>query len=342
MKWKAGHGALVIGLLGLVISACGTSSTTSSKSTTSSNGAASLKGKSVGVVELYANVFWNDAVAGIQKIADPLGIKVQVLNSNGDAATQTTNVTDVISAGVSAAIIGPVAPAGAVADLQRLDKAGITVYCLDSCAPDAQAPQLSLGWVNTNASALGQGVGAAAVNYIKTEMGGSATIAMVECDSLGPVCSDRHTAINQALAQVPNAKVVASQDAFQTADAEPKVVDMLTANPNVNLIITNNQGGTEGAYAAVKQMGLLGKVHIFGIDMTNVIADDLLATPPTLLYSVAQNSYQEGIIAMQNLVDKWEGKGNPKPFHDILAPAPYPASDASAIQQYLSSGLGKS
>src|ERR1039458_5235235 len=326
MKWKAGHGALVIGLLGLVASACGTSSTTSS------NGAASLKGKSVGVIELYSNVFWNDAVAGIHKIAEPLGIKVHVLNSNGDAATQTTNVTDDISS----------AAAGPVADLQRLDKAGITVYCLDSCAPDAQAPQLALGWVNTNASALGQGVGAAAVNYIKTEMGGSATIAMVECDSLGPVCSDRHTAITQALAQVPNAQVVASQDAFQTADAEPKVVDMLTAHPNVNLIITNNQGGTEGAYAAVKQMGLLGKVHIFGIDMTNVIADDLLATPPTLLYSVAQNSYQEGIIAMQNLFARWEGKGNPKPFHDILTPAPYPASGPSAIQQYLSSGLGKS
>src|ERR1035437_3230096 len=118
MKWKAGHGALVIGLLGLVASACGPSSTTSS------NGAASLKGKSVGVIELYSNVFWNDAVAGIHKIADPLGIKVQVQNSNGDAATQTTNVTNVISLGVSAAIVGPVAPAGALTDLQRLDHAG--------------------------------------------------------------------------------------------------------------------------------------------------------------------------------------------------------------------------
>jgi ABC-type sugar transport system substrate-binding protein len=127
---------------------------------------------------------------------------------------------------------------------------------------------------------------------------------------------------------------VASQDAFQTEKAVPKVADMLTAHPDVNVIITNNQGGTEGAVAAVRQLGLAGKVVVFGIDMTDVTANDLLASDNILLYTVAQNSYEIGKIAAQKLVDHWSNK----PIVDFKVVVPvqeFARADTASINQYL-------
>jgi len=263
------------------------------------------------------------------------------VNSNGNAATQSSNVTQLSSAQVNAAIIGPVAPAGALSDINRLKQAGATVYCLDSCAAAADAKAATLGWVSTSGASLGDGAGKAAADYIQQKLGGKATIAMVVCDSLGPVCSNRHDAITKQLQAVPGAKVVATQDAFQTQDAEPKVADMLTAHPDVNVVITNNQGGTEGAVAAIKRLHLGGKVVVFGIDMTNVIAQDLLDTPAVLLYTVAQNSYQEGVIAMQALVDKWSGKNPVSDFPTLVPAVEYTRSDTAAIKAYMDSHKGQ-
>jgi ABC-type sugar transport system substrate-binding protein len=124
------------------------------------------------------------------------------------------------------------------------------------------------------------------------------------------------------------------QDAFQTEKAEPRVVDMLTANPEVNVIIANNQGATEGAVAAVRQLGLTGKVVVFGIDMTNVTAQDLLDPKAILMYTVAQNSYEQGKITAQMLVDSWQGK--PTGAFKVVVPVQeFPRSDVAGIKAYL-------
>lgn len=303
------------------------------------SGQKEAKPRRVGVVELYNNPYWIDAERGIHEVADPLGIKVTTLNSNGDPATQSQHVTNLLSAQVDGVVIGPVAPAGAKADLKRLKDAGVTVVCGDSCAPEVDARPLVVGWATSSGADLGRGVGRAAAEYIKTKLGGKATIAMVVCDSLGPVCSLRHDAIKEELAAVPNAKVVAMQDAFQTEKAQPLVVDMLTANPEVNVIITNNQGGTEGAVAAVKQVGLAGKVVVFGIDMTNVAANYLLEEPAILMYTVGQDSYNVGKAAMQMLVDSWSGK-TIDPFKLIVPVQEFPREDKDAIRKYLEDHKG--
>jgi ABC-type sugar transport system substrate-binding protein len=302
-------------------------------------GAADLNGKTIGVIALYDNPFWADARRGIHEVADPLGIKIIALNSGGDAATQATNITNVISAQADAAIVGPVAPAGAVADLKRLKNAGVTTYCLDSCAPEDQAKDLAIGWVTTSGTDLGKGAGTAAAKYIQDKLGGKATIAMVVCDSLGPVCSLRHDAITAALKGVPGATVVATQDAFQTEKAEPKVVDMLTAHPEVNMVIANNQGATEGAVAAVKQLGLAGKVVVFGIDMTNVTARDLLDDKQILMYTVAQNSYEEGKIAARQVIASWSGKPLGE-FKVVIPVEEFVRGDTSAIRKYMDDHKG--
>ncbi len=339
----------LLAVAGLVASACGGSAspspsapaaaTAAAATAAAATAAANLAGKKVGVVELYNNPYWVDAERGIKEIADPLGITLNTLNSDGNPQTQTTNVTNLISAQVDGMIIGPVDPVSAVADLQRIKDVGITAVCGDSCAPADQAEALAIGWSTSAGSDLGKGVGKAAATYIKDKLGGKATIAQVVCNSLGSVCQVRYDAIMAELKAVPDAKVVAEQDAFQTEKAQPKVVDMLTANPDVNVIVTNNQGGTEGAVAAVKQLGLAGKVVVFGIDMTNVAANYLLEEPAILMYAVGQDSYNVGREAMKMLVANWKGEAIPQ-FKVIVPVQEFPRVDVDAINKYLADHKG--
>jgi ABC-type sugar transport system substrate-binding protein len=317
-----------------------TAAATVAASTVASAPAVDLHGKKVGVIELYNNPYWVDAEKGIRGVLEPLGVTITTVNSNGVPQTQATNVTNFISAGLDGVIMGPVSPTGAVADAQRLQTAGIPLVCGDSCVPDAQVQALSKGWATSAGADLGSGVGKAAAAYIQSTLGGNANIGMIVCDSLGPVCSVRHDAITAALATVPNAKVVASQDAFQTDKAEPLVVNMLTAHPEINIIITNNQGGTEGATAAVKQLNLQGKVWVFGIDMTNVAANYLLESPPVLMYTVGQDSLGVGKAAAQMMVQVLS-KQPVDPAKVVVSVQEFPRSDTAKINQYLKDHQGQ-
>ena len=190
------------------------------------------------------------------------------------------------------------------------------------------------GWSTSAGRDLGLGVGKAAADYIASEMGGEAKIVMVVCDSLGPVCSVRHDAIDEMLAAVPNAEVVAMQDAFQTEKAQPLVVDMLTANPGGQGGHHQQPGWHRGLRRGGQAVGLGGEVVVFGIDMTNVAGNYLLEEPPILLYTVGQDSYTMGKEAANMIVKDWSGEAV-DPFKVIVPVQEFPREDVEGIEQYL-------
>jgi ABC-type sugar transport system substrate-binding protein len=331
--------AAVIGIVLILASACSSSgSSTASGSSSPSTSSGSLVGKRVVIIEHYADPsFWPSVVNGVKAVGAPYKWKISVLNSNGDASQEATNVTNVLSGQFDGVVIGTTSTTGSFADLSRLKNAGIPLVCVDSCATPSESTKVALRWTYTSPTDLGNDVGAAAVAYIKSKLGGKATIGVVDCDSLGPVCSDRHTAINAQLKALPGGKVVATVDASMDSQVST-VADMLTANPSINVIIANNEGGATSAIGAIKQMHLEGKVIVFGIDMTPPIAQSLLAQPPILVYSVGQDAYREGEIAAQTLIDKWRGQAI-SPFQDTIPAVPFSRSDSAAIEAYLRSPL---
>ena len=52
--------------------------------------------------------------------------------------------------------------------------------------------------------------------------------------------------------------------------------DIITANPDVNIIYAANEGGTVGAVQAVRKAGKQGSIYVFGIDGTDQLAGYLL------------------------------------------------------------------
>jgi simple sugar transport system substrate-binding protein/ribose transport system substrate-binding protein len=86
-----------------------------------------------------------------------------------------------------------------------------------------------------------------------------------------------------------------------------KAGDILTANPDVNILWAANEGGTVGAVMAVRNAGKAGKVVVFGTDIGEQICDFLLARDNVLQAVTGQRPYEIGKMALENVVRVLKG-----------------------------------
>jgi simple sugar transport system substrate-binding protein/ribose transport system substrate-binding protein len=84
--------------------------------------------------------------------------------------------------------------------------------------------------------------------------------------------------------------------------AVTKATDILTANPDVNIIFAANDGGTIGSVMAVKNKGLAGKVYVFGIDTGDQQLTMLKDSDNILQAITGQDPYGQGYNAMKDLL----------------------------------------
>ena len=94
-------------------------------------------------------------------------------------------------------------------------------------------------------------------------------------------------------------EVVAQQDAWLAEKAVAVASDILTANPDIQVIYAANEGGTIGAVQAVKKAGLEGKVYVFGIDGSEQLAKMLLDQDNVLQAVTAQQPFKVGRQAVK-------------------------------------------
>lgn len=140
-------------------------------------------------------------------------------------------------------------------------------------------------------------------------MGGKAKIAVVQFKSLLPEkSSQRVSGFLDTVQQLEGVEVVADQDAWVQDDAVNVVSDILTANPDVNVIFAANEGGTVGATMAVKNVGKAGAVYTFGIDANEQLAKMLLSDDNILQATTGQDSYTMGYNSMKDLISSIKGE----------------------------------
>ncbi len=87
-----------------------------------------------------------------------------------------------------------------------------------------------------------------------------------------------------------------------------KVGDILTANPDINVIWAANEGGTEGAVMAVRNSGKAGKVVVFGTDTDEQLANFLLADDNILQAVTGQQPFEIGRLAVEAAVKTLKGE----------------------------------
>lgn len=288
--------ALTLGL-GLVTAACSSSPTTSAPTTGASATsqavakakaelaayskvpsfvapgppvkAATEKGKLIWVVmhDAFAN-YLVTAYQGIQAAATTAGLKTQMVNGNGVTSTMQQGVLQGIQAGAAAIILDGIDGALVTPQLEQAKAAHIPVVDV----PLISEPNL-YDAIDPNVELMGRLMADTAI----TATGGNATVGIITFNS--PIVLPQLTGLKSVLSTCSGCSIVATQDVEPTSwptSLASTTVNMIRANPQLNVIAPMADSMLPFVVAGVKQAGAAGRVKILSGDGEPVAVQYLL------------------------------------------------------------------
>lgn len=270
---------------------------------------------------------------GIRETAEAAGAEVLEINIDGDLAREIQAIDTYISRGVDAIVIAPLSAKDSAPALQRARDAGIVVIALNGGLEDGSVANATFSTANRD---LGASTGRAAASFVKENLGGEANVAILAFSSLLPEQSgDRTGGFKDAVGEGNSINIVTEQDAWMPEAGVTVATDILTANPEVNVIYAANEGGTVGAMQAVRNAGRSGEVFVFGIDGSKQLGQGLLAGDNVLQAVTAQSPLSMGSMGAEAALKALAGE-------EVMAQTTVPAlllsrTDADGVTAFLES-----
>jgi ABC-type sugar transport system substrate-binding protein len=266
---------------------------------------------------------------GVQDAAKKAGLKFLSSNSDNKLEKEAQLIDTYITQGVKAIVLVPISKTGSVAAIKRATDKGIIVVCagttVDSKLPVSQISQSSYSITTQE--------GKAAYDVLK-KLGNGKKLKIATVAFKSQVPEQSAERVNGFLEQVSDlVEVVAEQDAW-LAEMSLKVTgDILTANPDLQVIFAANEGGTVGAVQAVRNAGKAGKVLVFGYDTSIQMCNDLLNKDNILQSLGAQSPYDVGQAAF---ADAFKAiKGTKVNAETILPGSVLVRSDPAGVKAYI-------
>jgi ABC-type sugar transport system substrate-binding protein len=257
-------------------------------------------------------IFQNDQFfqviqTGMEAAAEDLGVDLVVGNSDNDPQKEIELVNNYIVAGVDAIAISPLSETASVQALQDANDEGIAVVLYNS----PLAADFPVSYLNSSQTQLGSSTGVAAAEYVESMSGDTIRLAILAFDSLLPEISDARVSgfVDTLSAETDKEiEIVSRQDGWLAEMALQKAGDILTANPDIDMIYAANEGGTVGSVQAVRNAGLAGDVVVFGIDATDQLAGFLLDDDDVLQAVTGQQPFVIGYDAVATAVRHLNGE----------------------------------
>ena len=194
-----------------------------------------------GVVYLE-DQFMKLMLAGYEAAADEAGVDYVYGNCSNDQAKETELINSYVAQNINGIAIAPLSEKSSVASLKAASEKGVKIALTDGTLENSDF--ITVGYTSDQYQ-LGQSTGEAAKKFIEDELGGEAKIAVVQFKSLLPEkSSQRVNGFLDVVEKLDGVEVGADQDAWVQDDAVSVVSDILTANPDVNLIYAANEDGT--------------------------------------------------------------------------------------------------
>jgi len=259
--------------------------------------AQSDKPLTIGVIELFANPHFAEARKGIEDLAKTRNVKLIIQNAAFDATKEAQFVQTFITSKVDAILVSAVSPTGSLATLRQARSAGIPVVCYTTCINPPSDKEFVRAYVTSDNKGIGMTTGRAAAAYIRDKLGGKAKVLMLTCEAFD-VCKERRKGLNEQLAEL-DIRILAEQEGYQVDKARPIAESMLSAHPDANVFIAENQDAVVAAAQAIKAKGLAGKVAVFGIDIDAQVAQ-LIASPDGIVHwTTGQDPYRLGASGLE-------------------------------------------
>ncbi|MCW2933233.1 MAG: hypothetical protein JWM19_4195 [Actinomycetia bacterium] len=311
----------LVAVAALTASACSNSVSTASSGTGSSSAGATSAGKPIKSL-LFVNPLpdypaWKTIGACMQQEAAKDGIAFTQAGPTGNNVDTTQMINEIqqgIAEKVSAIVTFPVSAPQFDPVFAQARKAGIYVATVEGGQTTGQ---------NVNAGTSFEQFGQLAAKTVAAKPGHQYVAFLTE-GATGPDAAFVKAFTAEAK-QYPNITIVTTRydggDVTQTVDL---ATEMMTANPKVNMFVTNEGADTPGIIAAIKQKAEVGKVFL----TTNSIdSGSVPGMQAGIVYSLLlQNMCQIGTAPVDALVKI--SKGEP-------VPANIPTQIAFAIKSTL-------
>jgi len=260
---------------GIALAACGSSSGSSSTGTSSSASASSGSSSSKPLNLAYLsfaveNSYDAPMLAAAQAVASDNHATMKVFDANNSPQTQYAQLQDVISSGqYNGIILQPIFGTGLTGLVKEAISKGIKVVNMDQIlGPNLSTDAPQVAGLSAN------------VTFVPTDIGtklGMLVVQACQAKNLNP-CQVGYLydikasaldvavygAFSKAIAADPAVKIVAQgQSFFSPTTGLTAVQDMLTAHPDLNLIVGSDQG-IEGGAQAVQAAHRTGQVILVG------------------------------------------------------------------------------
>ncbi|MEM8552451.1 MAG: substrate-binding domain-containing protein [Pseudomonadota bacterium] len=190
--------------------------------------------------------YFQKTVEGGEKAAEELGVELVVFDPQADATRQVTLVEDCIARQADAIVVDPIESSSLKGPISQAQEAGIPMVTLDTAIDH---PNI-LSLIGVKQYETSREFGRYVAGYIAGQMGGEAVIGLMIASS--EVQLARRDGFLDAIRTVlPNVKIAAEGDGrniLERATAEAE--NMLTANPDINVIYATGDPQLQGALAA--------------------------------------------------------------------------------------------
>ena len=254
------------------------------------------------VANLQAD-FFNQIKQSVEAEGKAKGIKIITVDAKGDAATQVSQIQDLLTRGIKALIYIPAGATAASVPVKAAKAAGIPVVAVDRNAPDAPGDTFIATDSVSAARTLGE--------YVAKQTGGKGNVAVIQ-GQLGTTPElDRDKGFSEAMAKNPDLKIVGKQASKAWAQDEGFAIsqDMLQRHPEITVFFGRADALALGAAQAVKVANVDHKVMVVGFD--GDVAGLKAVKSGTLDATMTQRTQAMGRLALQSALDLIGGKKLP-------------------------------
>jgi ABC-type sugar transport system substrate-binding protein len=287
----------------------------------------------IGAILFGRDSFFENIQRGMEEAATTsAGAKLLVSVHDHDIAKETEFIEDYVARGVQAIVITPESLTASVPAIKRAYEAGVKIVCFNTNINPADAKKYVSAFYETDQASLGYETGQYLARWIPKNLKGNVSIGILQCDRF-EACKRRGDGFRKALSDAKIKWVeVANQEAFMPDKASSVGENILQANPIINVLWSENEGGTVGQVIAVRTMNLAGKVFVFGTDISPQLADFLLANDNVLQAVTGQSPRLMGGDAVKAAIAVV--KGQKVDYYHIVPNAFFSRENPDAVKKY--------
>jgi len=211
------------------------------------------------------NPFFQQESKTAESYGKEVGAEVLSQVANEDVQTQSNQIDQFITAGVSFIVIDAADTDGVGPAVKRAISAGIPVIGVDNQSKNAT---VNITTDNTQAGEI-------SCRSLAEQLGGKGKVAILNGTPVSAV-DDRVAGCKSVLGQYPDIKIVADQRGENSRDsALPIATDILTANPDLDGFFAINDPSAVGVQLAAEQKG--ASVVITSVDGASSATDAIAA-----------------------------------------------------------------